>query len=273
MMFPAIPDNLSKFFIFAGIVLIGYAFFEGLNERKEYNAKINQSNARLDSIEIKKIIHDKKKEILLETASELSQKYNLKNPILVNDSVIYFNITLTGDENEIRISDSLRLLWREYKNGQFEIELLNQMAKMTKSNLDHDAAKDNELQTFYALSAGFGLILLVTGIAGMQKIQSLQEKQMIIDVELKGGKYSYCQSCGKNFSSVRQPGRNEKLEPNPAFCIECFDNGKFKEPSLTREEFKRHWLNVISSYKSGKDKKKLLNRFESLERWKEDEYL
>ncbi|MFN5024385.1 MAG: zinc ribbon domain-containing protein [Bacteroidota bacterium] len=66
----------------------------------------------------------------------------------------------------------------------------------------------------------------------MEKLQKLSEELIKVDLDNKSKKYKYCQSCGKNYSAMRLNGKDKNGNYNPAFCIDCYDNGEFKEPDL-----------------------------------------
>lgn len=273
MSLPPIPDNSYKFLLYAGIIMLGYGILKSIDARKEYNILVNNSNSYIDSLTIREMHQKTEKNKLLATAAELSLRHNIKNPIIDNDSVTYFNMTLTGPNVQVLITDSLRNLWNSLKNQNFEIELLNQKIKMTKAHLKGSEKELKEIDLFYMVISFLGLLFVSIGYSGLDKVQNLQEKLLNLEISSKETKYKHCQSCGRRFSSMRLIGHDEKGEINPAFCIECFDKGKFKEPDLTADEFKARAENIILSAKSKKKRNQLRAHFDSLERWKQDGYI
>ena len=89
----------------------------------------------------------------------------------------------------------------------------------------------------YSVFAIFGVLLLLVGYIGMEHFQKLQQQLTEIDILQKNTKYKNCQSCGRNFSSIIKHGKELDGSENLAFCIDCYDNGVFKETKFNLERF------------------------------------
>jgi hypothetical protein len=272
MTLPSIPDNTYKFLLYIGIVLVGYSFLQSMASIENYNAEVKSSNSYIDSLTIRELFQKRQKENLMEMADDLSLKYNVKNPITDQDSITIFSETITGPKNDVFVTDTLRKIWARFKDGNFQISLINEKIKMTKEDLKIADDENTQENYFYLALAIFGMLCLFGGFAGMEKNQSLQEKLIEIEISHKEPKYKFCQSCGANFSAIRINGTNFDSEINLAFCKDCFENGQFKEPNLSLEEFKKRTQAIIERCNSKSKRKAMQKRFENLERWKVDDY-
>lgn len=272
MTLPTIPDNTYKLLLYIGIIIIGFSFYKTFEKGENLFKEIDTSNSNIDSLRIIEIRQEKKKEKLLNISSELSKIYKIENPIKVTDSATYFNLTLKGDENEVYVTDSLRKIWDDYMDSKFELDLLDKKIEIRNDNVDTEKEQFLMICTLYTVLVIFGFILCGIGYLGMLKHQLMQEKLIELDISSKEIKYKFCQSCGKNFSSIRKHGKEENGEQNKAFCIECYDLGNFTNPNLTKEEFDLQSKNIISNCKNTLKRKILKVRFNSLERWRDSEY-
>ncbi len=106
----------------------------------------------------------------------------------------------------------------------------------------------------------------------MEQVQTLQKKMLLFDLSQKESKYKFCQSWGKTYSSVILNGHYENGDINPAFCNNCYDNGKFVEPELTFDELINRTDSGFCAKKSKFQKFQLRDRLNGLERWKKDQY-
>ncbi len=269
---PSIPDNSYKFILYIGLVLIGYSFLQGIESTKTYNNQASSLQTALDSMTIRNSIQTNERKKLMEKANELSLKHGIQNPIIDNDSFIIFNQTVTGDLNAKMVSDTLQRIWDSYKSGQFQIDLLNEKIRMGERNLKSELNHFEEINHFYFGLAIIGMLIAFIGYIGMEKLQKLNEDLIKIDLESKAKKYKHCQSCGKNYSSVRINGKDKNGTYNQAFCIDCYDDGEFKEPDLTLNDFKLRSESILKQQKGFLLKRHLRKRFQNLERWVTNEY-
>jgi hypothetical protein len=272
MTIPSIPDSSYKFLLYAGLVLMGYGFIQDENLRNDFNSSVEKLNSIKDSLTMMTVFQEKKQNDLKKVAEDLAKRKDVKNPISNNDSLVYFTQTLRGPKNELYVSDSLSKLWNEIKELQFQYSVLQKRIELNNSRLDEkdrDFKKDN-WNLMGMIASGF--LLAVIGFIGLQKVQNYNEQLLSLEIQNKQPKNQYCQSCGKYFNSMLHYGHNEGGDINPSFCIECFDKGKFMEPSLSVEEFKQRIKNIIGGVESKSQRKLLIKHFNSLERWQPDKY-
>lgn len=272
MTLPSIPDNVYKLTLLIGIFLMGYSTLEDRQNSDMYFSKVNGFNASIDSldIEIMKIEHQKKK--LVEASKFLSKRNGIENPILNRDSLLVFTQTITGAKNEVLVSDSLSILWDDYKESQFKIDMFNKQLKTRKEALKNAKEEFRSNGDFNSWLGWAGAFFFLFGSIGMFLIQDIQDELLKRQLREKPKYYKYCQSCGKKFSSMRHTSKNIDGTINTAFCTACFDNGIFIEPDLTQEEFKRRSILEVRKRKTWIGKKLLLSRLKKLERWDADDY-
>jgi hypothetical protein len=270
---PSIPDNSYKFLLYLGLLLFGYAFIQGIESNKIYNYQTSLLQNTIDSMTIKNFFQTNERKKLMEKANNLSLIYGVQNPIIDNDSFIVFNQTIVGDINSKMVSDSLQLIWDYYKSEEFQIDLLNEKIRMNERNLKSELNQYEEVNYFYFTLAFLGIIITYLGYNGMEKLQKLNEKLIEVEIDSKVRKYRHCQSCGKNYSAVRVNGKDKNGNYNPAFCIDCYDDGEFKEPVLTLKEFKLRTETILKQQKGYLLKRRLKIKFEKLERWLTNEYI
>lgn len=271
MILPSIPDNTYKFLLYVGLIIIGFSAYQSLELTNNYNKQAQSFNDNIDSLKINEIFQKRGQEHLINVSKNLSKRYGVENPITQNDSTTIFNRTLKGNPEEIFVSDTLDKLWSNYLGKGFEVELLSKKIDMSQANLNsHDKYYYTMVFSYLGLLL-LGGLLSMAGYAGMERHQKLQERLLALDINQKDIKFKFCQSCGKKFSSVRLNGKNENSVKNEAFCIDCYDLGKFKEPNLTISELKKIVLKEIE-FKSKKEKEAILKNLEKLDRWTTDYY-
>ena len=94
-------------------------------------------------------------------------------------------------------------------------------------------------------------------------------KDLIKFERYKNRIYTVCQSCAKQFSPILLHGKESNGTENKGFCKECYDNGQFKNPTLSAED-------VINEFKSFNPKiksEKVSNYVNGLVRWKKNPYV
>lgn len=272
MTLPSIPDNIYKFFLLAGIICSGYAYIEDLTNTKTYFAKVESFNSSIDSLDIELLKLDHEKDKLKRTADFLAKRYKIKNPVSDNDSVVVFMQTISGEKVEMAVSDSLSRLWNNYRENQFRIDLFNKQLKIKKGTLkDAKAEYEANQDTNFWINLN-GATWLILGLIGMLWMQIIQDNLLKRQLQDKPKLYKYCQSCGKKFSSIRLVSKNADRTTNPAFCIDCFDNGIFKEPELTKAAFQKRAEIEATKRKTWLGRKMLRTRLNNLERWDTDDY-
>jgi len=271
MNIPNVPDNLHKFLLLGGVLLLIYVQLESNKLTDVFNSKVDSFNLTKDSLNIKIKRNEYQLEKIRKKASLLAKKYGIENPIELKDSLAIFTYTLQGSKQELAVSDSISRLWERYNDDKFEIEIAEDklliLNRQMFDNQDEYDQKESILNAFAVL----GLILLFSGLWKWQKQQNINDALLKREIHDNGKIYPYCQSCGKNFSAIRVNGKNKDKTINNAFCKSCFDDGKFKE-KLTLEEFEERKKTEIKKQKGWINKRVLKNRLDGLERWKENEY-
>lgn len=258
-----IPDKIYKLLILIGVLLIGYGFYKIENTEKLYFQEIEKYRTLSDSISILELKRAKKKSDLQKISINLSKTYNIKNQIKANDSTLIFNRALTGVKTNMLVSDSLQKLWLDYSNLSFKLKILDKKLSFA----DRYLSEEKNLKTSYLnnfkkiLYLGYlfffiGCIMWLIDSETDSSKKTKQHKRL----------YNYCQSCAKNFNSMRVYGKNKDDSMNFAFCSYCYDDGKFLEPGLTKQEAKERFLS--SFQKNNRLKRFLANiRFNKIDRW------
>lgn len=265
-----IPDKLYKLLTLIGLILIGYSFYNTEFIEQKYFSEIDKHREIKDSLLLSEMIIKNEKETLIKISNSLSKKYDVKNPITYSDSTVSFNRILSGPKNDLAVSDSLNNLWNDYLTNSFKLDLISKKLEFSKKYLDEEENLKKAYFDNYNEIRNFGFFIFLLGILlWSADIPALQKDRKLIK---QGDKiYSFCQSCGKKFSSVLKYGTNKDKSKNYAFCNCCYKKGKFTNPNLTKEEFietsmesikKRNWLY----------KRILKNRLNDLERWSENIY-
>lgn len=272
MTLPTIPDNFYKFCLYIGLIILGYIFINSFEYQNAYNSKVDYSNSYIDSLKINKLYQERKKELMIDISENLSKRYAIENPIKTTDSTASFSYVLKGTKEEFVVSDSINKIWNKYSDGEFQIELLNKKIEMTQKNLEIEEGFFKRRQYLYLAMFVLGITLAFFGFIGMGNLQKLQDKLIELEIKSKNIKYNFCQSCGKNFNSMRENSKDHNGEINFAFCTDCFDNGVFTENIKNREEFELKMEEELSRCKNKKERNILAKRFKSLERWNIDEY-
>ena len=247
MNLPNLPDGFHKFIILIGVFLLGVSYYN-------FEKKSNKISKLLDINEGK-----------IETTSG-------KIKFLRSDiEHLKRSIEITSVQESWSLIEKLR-------KNQVEISILIEStdSSINKIKRLHTSIEENKQNLF--LQVFFGATILSLGILFWIKIDerknlileySLKEKEY--DLNLKGILIKYCQSCGKSFGSNLKKGYERDKTINNSFCINCYQDGEFTE-DISYEDFKLRVEQIIKQQKGFYKRNKLKNRFESLERWKQDEY-
>jgi hypothetical protein len=261
----SIPDTLPKFLILIGIICIAVGGYVDKELLEKYYNKFDRFDEIQDEVALENFVIELEKEKLIKLSNQLSNKYNVQNPIVVNDSLIIFNQIISGGKYEVIVSDSIDHYWNKYLIRKENLKILE---KRKELNLDNFEAEERILESnrnFYNEVLGIGIVFFILGVSTwIFDVYSSPDK-----IKQTEKMYRFCQSCGHHFSSFRLYGTNKDKTQNLALCIECYRNGKIKDPELSKNEFlelKRkeikdlNWLNRVI----------LMKRFKSLERWNKD---
>ncbi|ESU20209.1 hypothetical protein FEDK69T_30240 [Flavobacterium enshiense DK69] len=265
-----IPDKISKLLVLIGVILIGYSFYNSGDVEKNYFAKIDNFNQLKDSSSISQLVLKDKLENIKLVAENLSIKYGTENPIsLDKDSLVTFNRTLSGGKFESFVSDSINKLWIEYKRHEFKNEIIDKKIERYSTRLDEEKKLKDSYFKLNTELENIGFILFIIGIFLWMLDEPDEKKKELINLNEK--LYPFCQSCGKKFTSVRKYGKEIDSTDNLAFCEECYNDGKFTNDEITKEEFIEK-SNIEIKDKNWLVKKILKSRFQNLERWNKNKY-
>jgi len=261
-----IPDKIYKLLILVGIICVAYGMYSIEKHERYYFDKIDQLDGLNDSISITELRIENKIKNIENIADNLSKTYEEKNPITSTDSTILFNRVLKGNEKALIISDSLQKLWTDYINSKFELKLLKKKQSLTDKHLESEKKIKESYVDIYGELWDVGFVLFSIGIL-LWTFDS-NEKSFSKNIIKQNEKvYSHCQSCGKDFSSMRKYGTNKDKSTNFAFCIKCYRKGHFENSKLTKDEFSKEFLAEFEQ-KSWLTKAFVKRRLGGLERWK-----
>lgn len=266
-----IPDKIYKFFVLAGVFLAAYSFYQIDKEETKYSKKIERYNDIVDSLTIAIFTRNYELNEIGKKADLLSKRYCVENPIIQKDSTLQFTRKHNGTKQELLVNDSISALWEKHGRYKFKIKLLEKRGELASKHIDSAKTLKDDSTFSYKSLFNSGLLLLSLGLflwlidQPWRFLTTKKQKKQFDKI------YTYCQSCGKKFSSILKYGSNKNKDKNYSFCEKCFKNGEFKNKVLTKEDV------MIDAKEKTKHKnwfyRKLLeNRLSKLERWKENEY-
>jgi hypothetical protein len=271
MTVPNLPDNIHKFLLIAGLVLIVYSFFEYQKTTKNYNSAIDEYHKLADNAEILILENEYALEKMERKANFLSKKYDIENPISNNDTIVSFTRKITGTQKELEVSETMNELWNSYTNQKLQLKIEKTKFKRLDKNIKFTKKENSELENFYMFLSFLGASLLYTGYNKWKKEQKNRDTLINYEIIEKGKIFTNCQSCGKTFSSIVKYGLLENLKKQFAFCSNCYDKGKFIE-NLTREDFELMKKEAVEKQNNWFSKRLISQRFDNLERWNENNY-
>lgn len=261
-MYPNIPNSIYQIFIALALIFFYWAYsllskgYETYAQKTdEYLEWCSNSGADFD-------IELTKDSIWLTTKSKIKE---FEDPLLkaLQPNLDKNNILnlIEEDKARIRETDSIKLrmaiLKINRKKGNFY-----------KARLD--LAK-SEMQTFYILEIvlviiGTGFLLLGSyHLTNQNVIADVFNKLQVAEKRNLVG-YSECQSCCKVFSPMIKRGRESNGSENKAFCIHCYDLGKFTEPDLRADDVVNN-ITHSTKTKSSFQKGRITAKIHSLGRW------
>lgn len=247
MTLPSLPNDFHKFLILIGIAIIGYTFYDYEKKLNEFRSEIKHGQRLNDSIDI---------------------------------SLMRFEYKLEDAKSELPNNDIKKLKNHlgEIKNSQNEINILLKLSKKSKERTNSLDNSIVDLNKSYIPIWVFGAFVFMMGGVSWQIVEHRKEllsklvlKEQEFDLRQKGAFSSFCQSCGKKFNSIIVKGSNLDGKLNDYYCVDCYDNGEFKE-TLTHEEFDDRCKAIIKKEKGLLIKLFLKIRFKKLERWNKNEY-
>ncbi|MCG8755561.1 zinc ribbon domain-containing protein [Tenacibaculum finnmarkense] len=263
-----IPDSIPKLLVFIGLFLIGFSFYKSDLNYEKLNQEIEKAYIIKDTLRLQKLILKREVNLVKEKSDYLSKKYSVENPISFNDSIMSFKRNFNGNRADLIVLDSMQKNWNDYSNLNFKVDLTIQKLDNSNRNSKSKIKIFNEEEEYLGDLKTIGFVCFLMGIFGWTNMENKKNK----NAQGKSEKiYTFCQSCGEQFSSMLNFGTEKNKELNKAFCENCYKKGKFTNPSLTKKDFKIIYANKIKDL--GIIKRQLLRgRFYELERWKDDNF-
>lgn len=263
-----IPDSIPKLFVFIGLFLIGYSFYQSDINSNKLDVKFEKNSKLQDTLDLQKLILKRKIKLLEEKSAYLSRKYSVENPISVNDSIMSFYRNFNGNRADILVLDSIQKSWDDYSTMNFKVDLTIQKIQNANKNTSLKIKTFNYEEEYLQELKTIGFVLFFIGIFGWTNLENKKSRKIKEKLEQS---YKFCQSCGEKFSSMVKFGTEKDKELNKVFCIKCYKKGKFTNPDLTKQDFKIIYEKKIKDI--GLFRKQILRgRFYELERWKNDNY-
>lgn len=238
MNIPILPDKTYKLAIYIGIGLILYSWIIGQNKSEEYEKQKVAFSVEIKRLENERKYLDTDLKTLSKDADLLSRKFSIKNPLTVSDSGYIFIRTLVGGRKEVLISDSIASLLKQFDHKQKEILIKDDQLAIKRYELESLGNYLLEIKETFLFLLGFGGSLTFIGLIAWSNSDDFDAqllKRQNID---KPYISSSCQSCGKKFNSMIRYGTENNNTKNYHFCNQCYSNGEFTIPDLTKEEMK-----------------------------------
>jgi hypothetical protein len=235
MNLPNIPtDNLYKFLALSGIaMLLLFTYYLGSEslELDRQNISLSGEIAQLD-LEAGTLKQEQRA-----LRSEIEDFYNaagLKEPLVVNDSMVVYSQIASGPPQLVKKSKELQHLVDEFaqkgRDHQSKRIALETKRSIQKYNEDVHA----QLFSIYAVTFSIAFLLSVSGFwlwySRVQRYHNaILHEQYILAVSAE----PRCQSCGILLSDDPESGGTETNGMKSVeFCSSCYEKGKFREPDL-----------------------------------------
>lgn len=269
----SLPDTFYKVLVYLGIAMIVYGFIFVQNETINFEKERLTYNSTLKKIENDRFFLNEELKLIYGEADTYSRKLNIKNPLTISKQGYIFDQTLSGEKNNVLLSDTISSLLKRYNKKQIEI-------KSKDADLDVQKYLIDEKRITFKENIKLAVVIFLIGftLAGIGfVIWIVQEgfhENFIKRQNLGLPTFSVCcQSCGIKFSSVVEYGTNLNSDKNYNFCITCYYNGEFVEKDLSlviiseRIKIELENQNYKKRYIS-----KVLRKLKFLDRWKRDIY-
>jgi hypothetical protein len=257
-----LPDKSFKLIISIGLLLIVTANF--MEEKAIVTHRENNHNIKseLDSVDhaIAILNNELKNKKFKDSLSEVINEFKLSEDLEERSKL---------DKNIAKL-EVIGTQVNQTKESITKIELLKQ--KMSALYKDGDSERNNlmfDLERSQTLTY-LGLLFFVIGLRlWWLDEDSAKRKEGLLKVnEII---YPRCQSCGEKFNAIKFYGKKIDGNDNLAFCKDCYQDGAFTNPLLTKEELLISATENIED-KYGFTKKRISLIINSLDRWKTDKY-
>ncbi len=244
-----------------GLFLLGFGFLRMDNKDEQYFRAIDEYRFLTDSLELLTLERNYSQNLLTDQSRVLSKKYDVDDPIQVNDSTLTFIRILSGSDDAVKVTQLIEPLYKNYSRKNFELTLLSKKIKKEKTYLDEQLKLKTADNEGTELLLNIGLVSLALGIL----IWLIHETDKPVNTTPR------CHSCGRRFSAIRKKGTESDGAVNDSFCSTCYQEGQFTEPNLNLEE-------LIKRVKIEIPRKRFLKRYftilrlKRLDRWQNTEY-
>jgi hypothetical protein len=212
-MIPSIPDNLYKIIFALGLFLIGYSYLQTQKNSDISKRLSKEFDVKLDSIKSRGNSLDDELKSIKEFSKELAESYNIKNPLISKNGTVIFNQIISGDKNDVVVSNKIATLWLTYKSHVNNFQNISTTLNRQLIEINHDLTYNNSDNEFWSNATG--------------------------------ETFSCCQSCAKTFNSTVQNAKFSDGEINRYYCSECFMNNDFTNPALTPKEVLKDYLKTF----------------------------
>jgi hypothetical protein len=229
-----IPDSLPKLIILVGIICIAAGLYMKEELTENYYSKFDKFDEIQDAFELENFVVELELENLIKRSHQLSEMFELENPIKSQDSIITFEQTFSGNKKKVLLTDSLNIYWSNYVKNKASLDILKKRMDIKSENIEIEKKILDSRKYLYGFYLEFGIVFFILGV-NIWLLDIYFESKKIIKQTDKV--FNFCQSCGHNFTSIRTNGTEKDKSNNFAFCIECYKKGKLKEPELTNEDF------------------------------------
>lgn len=267
-MLPSIPENFYQILFVVGLFLFGYGFLQYKSNEDSFRQDARRFNNLIFEVNNKGKELDSKRKEMLDYSSEISGKYDVKNPILEKDSMMTITHTYRGPKNEVLVSDIITRTWRQYIKAKKEYELFDEKSRRLQDEIDENLIRYQSNINLFSIGIGVGIVIIVLGLLGLINNQVTKDKilrsQLKPDIEV-------CQSCFKRFGATVQNGKFNDGEINKYYCADCFSNNDFTDPNLKPIDVV---LQVMNSYHDDGwiVRRQIKNSVYDLRRWRWDKY-
>ena len=272
MNLPNIPDNLDRLLLVAGATIVVYCFVESMKFQEIYNLKVEKINELVMNTNLLIFENNQNLNIIEERATALAKKHKIDNPISRKDDfTVTFHQVNSGSKVNVQVSDSISKLFNLHQNEKYKVLIEKERLRLLSEDLLHTQDTLNKRENANDIIAVFGILLLFSGLNNWRKQQNRQDELQKKEIAEKGKLHGHCQSCGQTFSSMVNYGELENNKKQFAFCLNCFDKGKFKK-KLTKEDFELMKKEAVNKQNNWFSKRLIFQRFDNLERWKENKF-
>ena len=225
MNFPSIPQGFNQLIV---AILLFLLFYNLTKTESQVNETLKKENQLINSPDWLNLFEDS-----ISISDNLAQ---LKNQRLEIDSILNNKRNKRMNYNSLKkVSDSINheiySQSRQYGITKYKLD----MQEFYTNSIKNEFQDDRRITVINAIFSIFLSILLIYFLFNMYKENKLISEKFKREL-YENRIYLYCQSCGKVFSPMLLHGKNKDGAGNEGFCIECYDDGKFLNKQLSKQE-------------------------------------